>query len=190
MINEKQFIRFLGNIKSDKPSLDKISEFIKWCNKHDLEEVILRLSSEKKGGMSRNYFLDFTTRRLIIRNKHFIRKFLDTGYLAGLAPLPMVILGKDVKEKMITNAISSSSKLSKDNGEHFIEYSDIEEFIFKRGIDNTMINMFGRMIVANYMIINTKDKLYEFPLPVNKNSKYESILPWLQLVLPVKIKSM
>lgn len=189
LMNKKQFTRFLDKIKLDDMSgLDKVSEFIKWCNNNNLEEVILRLSSEKKGGISNNYFLDFTTRRIIIRNKHLLRKFLDMGYVAGLAPLPMVILEKDIKEKTITNAISFSSKLLKDI-DSFINYSDIEEFVFRKGIDNTIVNMFGKMVVANHITINTNDSSYKFTLPVNKNSKYELILPWLQLVLPIKIKS-
>ena len=50
---------------------------------------MLRLSSESRGGWGENTFLDFTTKRIIISKKEFFRKFLDLGYVAGMAPYPV-----------------------------------------------------------------------------------------------------
>lgn len=188
-MNKEQLSRFFNeyNNKLNRISnSEKISKFIEWCNRNNIEEIILRLSSENKGGISNNYLLTFTTKRIIITRKSFMRKFLDIGYVAGLAPLPRVILEKDAKDKVTSKIMDSSKLLTSEDKNYSIMYSDIENLIFKKGIGSTIVNMFGRMIVSNYIIINTKDNSFKFTLPVNKNGKYESIFPWLQ-VLPLKI---
>ena len=62
-----------------------------------IEEVILRLSSENKVGWGKNFFLDFTTSRIIVSKKNFMRKFVDMGYIAGMAPFPYMVLSKNLK---------------------------------------------------------------------------------------------
>ena len=66
---------------------EKIQLFMDWCKRKDLEELMLRLSSESRGGWGGNTFLDFTTKRIIISKKEFFRKFLDLGYVLEWLPI-------------------------------------------------------------------------------------------------------
>ena len=86
-IEFEQFLKFSKDGLSDKSNSEKIRSFIEWCKKNNMEEIILRLSSEDKGGWGKNCFLDFTTTRMIVSKKNFFRKFGDLGYIAGIAPL-------------------------------------------------------------------------------------------------------
>src|SRR5947209_4916221 len=80
----EQFLKSAEDQLSDKSDSHKIQAFIAWCKKNGIEEIILRLSSENKGGWGKNFFfLDFTTQRMIVSKKRFMRKFLDLGYIAG-----------------------------------------------------------------------------------------------------------
>jgi hypothetical protein len=91
----EQFIESSKDQLSKKSSSEKIRAFIEWCKSKDMEEIILRLSSEDKGGWRKNYFLDFTTTRMIISKKNFFRKFADLGYIAGIAPYPYTLTTKN-----------------------------------------------------------------------------------------------
>jgi len=194
-MNMQQFEKFLEekkNILKTKSDAEKLRSFIIWCKQKNIEEIILRLSSEGKGGWSNNYFLDFTTTRLIVTKKSFSRKFLDVGYIAGLAPFPAVVLSEKLRKKLDDRKqviASPDELLYGDNSNYFIWYSDIQEFVFRKGIDSTIVNMFGRMLVSNYIKIKTANQTYEYKLPVNKNGSSEQILPWLSVVLPVKIST-
>ncbi|MDQ3868344.1 MAG: hypothetical protein M3250_02155, partial [Thermoproteota archaeon] len=76
----EQFLRFSeDNRLSSKSDPEKIKDFILWCKKKNIEENILRLSSEEKGGWSRNFCLDFTTTRIIVSKKGLLKKFVDLG---------------------------------------------------------------------------------------------------------------
>ena len=88
----KESKKRLNDKKSDS---EKVRVFIDWCINNNYEEVILRISSEEKGGWARNYFLDFTTNRVIVTKKSFLTKFANLGYVAGLSPYPYLVLLKN-----------------------------------------------------------------------------------------------
>jgi hypothetical protein len=182
------FDKFLKESKkrlNDKSDSEKVRVYIDWCLKNNYEEVILRISSEEKGGWARNYLLDFTTNRIIVTKKSFFTKFVDLGYVAGLAPYPYRVLLKDSNSSNIrSRATSSPEELLK--GEGFsIWYSEIAEFVLRKGIETTVTNMFGRAIVSNFLRIKTSSgKEYHFTLPVNKNGSYEHIRFWIGVLLP------
>ena len=182
------FDKFLKESKkrlNNKSDSEKVRLFIDWCINNNYEEVILRISSEEKGGWARNYFLDFTTNRIIVTKKSFLTKFADLGYVAGLAPYPYLVLLKDSNSSNIrSQATSSPEELVKRQG-FSIWYSDIAEFVLRRGIETLVTNMFGRAIVSNFLLIKTSSgKEYNFTLPVNKNGTYEQIRFWIGVVLP------
>jgi hypothetical protein len=183
------FDKFLKESKkrlNGKSDSEKVRVFIDWCLKNNYEEVILRISSEEKGGWARNYLLDFTTSRIIVTKKSFLTKFVDLGYVAGLAPYPYLVLLKDSNssKKIHSRATSSLEELLKRQG-FSIWYSDIVEFELRKGIETLVTNMFGRAIVSNFLRIKTSNgKEYNFTLPVNKNGTYEHIRFWIGVVLP------
>lgn len=180
---------------------DKVRVLISWCKENGIEEVILRLSSEEKGGWSKNYTLDFTTERIIVSRKSFLTKFADLGFVAGLAPYPYLLTLKSTS--MDTVRIRKQAVLVPDElvrSENFsraIRYSDIQELSLRKGWETTVANMMGRAIVSNFLTITTalattaatdaKERTYKFTLPVNKNGPYESILFWLSVALPMRI---
>jgi hypothetical protein len=188
-MNSGLFEKFLKESKkrlSGKSDTEKVRTFIEWCVRNNYEEVILRISSEEKGGWARNYFLDFTTSRIIVTKKSFLTKFADLGYVAGLAPYPYLVLLKDSNssKNMKAQSISSPEELLKKQG-FYIWYSDISEFVLRKGIETQVANMFGRAIVSNFLHIKTSSgKEYNFTLPVNKNGTYEQIRYWISVVLP------
>jgi hypothetical protein len=188
-MNSGLFERFLQESKktlTGKSDSEKVRTFIDWCVKNNCEEVILRISSEEKGGWARNHFLDFTTTRIIVTKKSFLTKFADLGYVAGLAPYPYLVLLKDSKTSSTKGKSTSSSpeELLKKQG-FYIWYSDIAEFVLRKGIETLVANMFGRAIVSNFLQIKTlSGKEYDFTLPVNKNGTYEQIRYWIGVVLP------
>lgn len=194
-MNMQQFEKFLEerkNILKTKSDSEKLRAFVMWCKQKNIEEIILRLSSEGKGGWSNNYFLDFTTTRLIVTKKSLSRKFLDVGYIAGLAPFPAAMLSEKLRKKLDDSKqviASPDELLDGDSSNYFIWYSDIQEFVFRKGIKSTIVNMFGRMVVSNYIEIKTANQTYEYKLPVNKNGNFEQIFPWLSVVVPVKIST-
>jgi hypothetical protein len=171
---------------SDKSDSEKVRIFIDWCIKNNHEEVILRISSEEKGGWARNYLLDFTTTRIIVNKKSFLTKFADLGYVAGLAPYPYLILLKDLNSSNVrSKATSSPEDLLKRQQSFYIWYSDIAELVLRKGIETVVTNMFGRAIVSNFLLIKTSaGKEYKFTLPVNKNGPYEHIRFWIGVVHP------
>lgn len=182
------FDKFLKESKkrlNGKSDSDKVRIFIDWCLKNNYEEVILRISSEEKGGWARNYLLDFTTSRIIATKKSFLTKFVDLGYVAGLAPYPYLVLLKDSNSSNVhLRATTSPEELLERQG-FSIWYSDIAEFVLRKGIETMVANMFGRAIVSNFLRIKTSDgKEYNFTLPVNKNGSYEHIRFWIGVVLP------
>ena len=183
------FDKFLKESKkrlNGKSDSEKVRAFIDWCLKNNYEEIVLRISSEEKGGWARNYILDFTTNRIIVAKKSFLTKFVDVGYVAGLAPYPYLVLLKDSNSSKIrSQATSSPEQLLKRQQSFYIWYSDIAEFVLRRGIETLVTNMFGRAIVSNFLHVKTySGKEYNFTLPVNKNGTYEQIRFWIGIVLP------
>jgi hypothetical protein len=183
------FDKFLKESKkrlNGKSDSEKVRVFIDWCLKNNYEEVILRISSEEKGGWARNYILDFTTSRIIVAKKSFLTKFVDVGYVAGLAPYPYLVLLKDSNpSKIRSQATTSPEQLLKKQQSFYIWYSDIAEFVLRKGTETLVTNMFGRAIVSNFLSIKkTSGEDYNFTLPVNKNGTYEHIRFWIGVVLP------
>ena len=183
------FDKFLKESKkrlNGKSDSEKVRVFIDWCLKNNYEEVILRISSEEKGGWARNYILDFTTSRIIVTKKSFLTKFVDVGYVAGLAPYPYLVLLKDSNpSKIRSQATTSPEQLLMKQQSFYIWYSDIAEFVLRKGTETLVTNMFGRAIVSNFLSIKkTSGEDYNFTLPVNKNGTYEQIRFWMGVVLP------
>jgi len=183
------FDKFLKESKkrlNGKSDSEKVRVFIDWCLKNNYEEIVLRISSEEKGGWARNYILDFTTSRIIVTKKSFLTKFADLGYVAGLAPYPYLVLLKDSNpSKIRSQATTSPEQLLKKQQSFYIWYSDIAEFVLRKGTETLVTNMFGRAIVSNFLSIKkTSGEDYNFTLPVNKNGTYEHIRFWIGVVLP------
>lgn len=183
------FDKFLKESKkrlNDKSDSEKVRVFIDWCLKNNYEEIVLRISSEEKGGWARNYILDFTTSRIIVTKKSFLTKFVDVGFVAGLAPYPYLVLLKDSNpSKIRSQATTSPEQLLKKQQSFYIWYSDIAEFVLRKGTETLVTNMFGRAIVSNFLSIKkTSGEDYNFTLPVNKNGTYEHIRFWIGVVLP------
>jgi hypothetical protein len=183
------FDKFLKESKkrlNGKSDSEKVRVFINWCLKNNYEEIVLRISSEEKGGWARNYILDFTTSRIIVTKKSFLTKFVDVGYVAGLAPYPYLVLLKDSNpSKIRSQATTSPEQLLKKQQSFYIWYSDIAEFVLRKGTETLVTNMFGRAIVSNFLSIKkTSGEDYNFTLPVNKNGTYEHIRFWIGVVLP------
>jgi hypothetical protein len=183
------FDKFLKESKkrlNGKSDSEKVRVFIDWCLKNNYEEIVLRISSEEKGGWARNYILDFTTSRIIVTKKSFLTKFVDVGYVAGLAPYPYLVLLKDSNpSKIRSQATTSPEQLLKTQQSFYIWYSDIAEFVLRKGTETLVTNMFGRAIVSNFLSIKkSSGEDYKFTLPVNKNGTYEQIRFWMGVILP------
>jgi hypothetical protein len=185
------FLKFLHTKRSSMNDSEKLIAFIEWCKKKEMEEVIVRLSSETKGGWGNNLFLDFTTTRMIVSKKSFFRKFVDMGYIAGMAQLPYMLLSekKDLS-KIKTQSIIKPADILKDNSSNYsIWYTDIQEFVIRKGIETKVTNMLGTMIQSNFLTVKTIANMYDFKLPVNKNGNFEQIIYWLTVVLPVSVST-
>jgi hypothetical protein len=182
----EKFLADTGNKIRGKSDSEKVRIFISWCKKNDIEEVLLRLSSEEKGGWSRNYFLDFTTSRIIVTKKRIVTKFADLGFVAGLAPFPYMLTMKNPDPTKIRKQANYTPEdlIKRENFAYYIQYPEIEEFILRKGIETTVTNMFGRAIVSNFLTIKTAKQSHNFTLPVNKDGQYEQIRFWLDVVLP------
>jgi hypothetical protein len=189
----EQFLKLAEDNKlSSKSDSEKIKDFILWCKKKNFEENILRLSSEEKGGWSRNFSLDFTTTRIIVSKKNFLKKFVDMGYVAGIAPFPYMVLSKKIKPSDVMKQYRNppADLIKRDRSNYYIWYSDIHEFIIRKGIETTVTNMVGTMIMKNFLTIKTVNKTYDFTLPVNKNGKFEQMHFWLSVVLPFNVSKL
>ena len=189
----ERFLRFAGEHSlQTKSDAKKVQTFMSWCKSSGFEEVIIRLSSESKGGWGNNFLLDFTTDRIIISKKKFIRKFVDLGYIAGMAPFPYMLVSKqkpkpsDLKKCVII--INSKRNLNADRSSNlFIPYSEIQEIIIRKGVESVVTNMLGSMITTNFLTINTSSIIHEYRLPVSKNGTFEQIHYWLSAVVPARV---
>ena len=189
-MNIQEFNLFLKLTSKGRENSDiqKIKMFIDWCNKNNYEEILLRLSSEKDAGLGDNRTIDFTTKRIIITKKSFMKKFLDVGYVAGMGPFPYIILS----EKKHTSKIKDSAKLdvrkimNKSDFEYSLDYDLVDEVIASQGSSSVVRNMFGSFITKNYLTIIADKKRYEYILPAKKNGDFYRMTHWLQ-VLPVKV---
>ena len=188
-----QFLRFAEDHSlQSKSDAEKIQTFISWCKKSGFEEVIIRLSSESKGGWGNNFLLDFTTNRIIISKKKFIRKFVDVGYIAGMAPFPYMLVSNqklklsDLKKRpIIINPEHNLKGHSSSN--FFITYPEIQEIIIHKGVQTLVTNMLGSMITTNFLTIKTAGDSYDYMLPVRKNGTFEQVHYWLSVVVPANV---
>ena len=189
----ERFLIFAGDHSLEgKSDVEKIKTFISWCQRSGFEEVIIRLSSEDKGGWGNNFLLDFTTHRIIISKKKFIRKFVDLGYIAGMAPFPYMLVSKqnlklsDLKKPPIVT--DPESNLKKGSSSNFvIPYSEIQEIIIRKGVGTIVTNMLGSMITTNFLTINALSSIHDYMLPVRKNGTFEEIHYWLSAVVPARV---
>ena len=189
----EDFKLFLNSLnyakKNNKNGIDNILNFIAWCNKNNFEELLLRLNSEKQGGLGYNSIIDFTTKRIIITRKKILNRILDTGFLAGLGPFPYMILSeKSQKSKIKDSAKLHIEKILQDsNLECIFDYTDVSKIIIKKGTNSLVHNMFGSFITKYYMTIFTKNEKYEHVLPMKKNGDFDKLVYWMTTILPVPI---
>ena len=189
----ERFLRFAEDHSlQSKSDAEKIQTFISWCKRSGFDELIIRLSSESNGGWGNNFLLDFTTDRIIISKKKFIRKFVDVGYIAGMAPFPYMLVSKqklktsDLKKRLID--INSEHNLKGGRSSNFfIPYSEIQEIIIRKGLHSVVTNMLGSMITRNFLTIKTFSDSYDYILPVSKNGTFEQIRYWLSVVVPANV---
>ena len=168
---------------------DKLHLFMDWCNRKNFEELMLRLSSESRGGWGENIFLDFTTKRIIISKKKFFRKFLDLGYVAGMAPYPYIILSEKVKNSDIMKksaSIDVNSILLRPQS-FYVWYNEVERIEIRKGTETIVHNMMGSMIQTNFLTITTGEKTYDFKLPTKKDGHFDRIFFWLDSLIPVTV---
>lgn len=192
-MNKTEFEQYLKLTRKDTSSSDseKILSFIIWCNSTGIEELIIRLSAESKNWKGSGYFLDFTTSRLIVSKKSFARKLFDTGFIAGMAPLPYALLagnkGPDFKKG---TAPDPSAIVEEGRSILYFRYSEIEEIHLRRGVETTITNMLGTAINTNFIAIKIKDgNQYSYGLPVRKNGSFEKMYFWLNAITPIKVSS-
>jgi hypothetical protein len=191
---ESEFEEFVKSNKSRLKGLsdtEKIRMFIDWCNKYNIEELILRLSADGKGVFDAGYFLDFTTSGLLIRKKTWSRKLVDPGYIAGMAPLPYrLICDKlkvgDISKRTLAQA-SNIIELKSDDLTKYITYSQIKEIRLRPGVETRVTNMFGSTLRQNFISIKIADSSYGYSLPVGKNGSYDKIYFWLSEIIPVDV---
>ena len=159
----EEFLRSQGHKFDDKSDSEKIKNFVRWCNTNDCEELILRLSAQGDKILNDENFLDFTTKKIIITRKSPIRKLVDAGYIAGMAPLPYSLISNkidpaDISKKFLTKQENQADTNISDS----IVYSDIESFELRRG-KKTITNMFGSSVKETYLSIKAlKEYHYKY----------------------------
>ncbi|HKO40552.1 MAG TPA: hypothetical protein VJU85_04765, partial [Nitrososphaeraceae archaeon] len=76
----KEFLNYINyDKKSNKSEIDNVLYFIDWCNNNNYEELLLRLNSERQGGLGYNSLIDFTNKRIIVTRKKIINRIFDIG---------------------------------------------------------------------------------------------------------------
>ena len=193
-LNQSEFEQFLNFCEKDaraRSDSEKILSFIQWCNSKGIEEIIIRLSAENKSWTGCNYFLDFTSSRLIVSTKSFTRKVIDTGFIAGMAPLPYALLARNKSPDFKKGTTPDPSEIiRKARIILSLQYSEIEEMHLRRGIETTITNMLGTAINMNFLTIKTRNgEQYSYRLPVRKNGSFEKMYFWLNAIAPVNVTS-
>jgi hypothetical protein len=186
----KKFLDFLNhNKKANENIVENLLYFIEWCNDNNYEELLVRLNSEKQGGLGYNSIIDFTTRRIIITRKTIIKRIFEIGFVAGLGPFPYMILSKKKQQSKIKDSakLQIEKILHDQNLECIINYNDILKIVIKKGSNSVVRNMFGSFITKNYMTIFTKNNKYEYTLPIKKNGEFNKMSYWMKSILPVEI---
>jgi hypothetical protein len=189
-----EFNNYLKNIKNNNKitNSQKIHAFSQLCKKYNIEPVVLRLSGNIKNKIkSTNYLITFTTTRVIISKKGNLKSLFDIGYIAGLGPYLYYLVSDKIKNldeiKLKNSFIQNITFNSISINEYYVEYNDINKIVFYNGVETRISNMFGSAINDNFLKIYTKEKQYDFIIPVKKNGDYEKILYWLRMSLPISI---
>lgn len=189
-----EFNNYLKNIKYNNKitNSQKIHAFSQLCKKYNIEPVVLRLSGNIKNKIkSTNYLITFTTTRVIISKKGNLKSLFDIGYIAGLGPYLYYLVSDKIKNldeiKLKNSFIQNITFNSISINEYYVEYNDINKIVFYNGVETRISNMFGSAINDNFLKIYTKEKQYNFIIPVKKNGDYEKILYWLRMSLPISI---
>jgi hypothetical protein len=188
-----EFNNHLKSIKDNNKitNSQKIYAFNQLCKKYNIEPIILRLSGDINNKFNRTgYLITFTTTRIIISKKGNLKSLFDIGYIAGLGPYLYYLVSDKVnlediklKNSLIQNVTSNSSSIN----EHYIEYDNINKIVFYNGIETRVTNMLGSAVSDNFLKINSKQKHYNFIIPVKKNGDYEKIFYWLRMSVPISI---
>jgi len=189
-----EFNNYLKNIKYNNKitNSQKIHAFNQLCKKYNIEPVVLRLSGNIKNKLkSTSYLITFTTTRVIISKKGNLKSLFDIGYIAGLGPYLYYLVSDKIKNldeiKLKNSFIQNITFNSISINEYYVEYNDINKIVFYNGVETRISNMFGSAINDNFLKIYTKEKQYNFIIPVKKNGDYEKILYWLRMSLPISI---
>jgi hypothetical protein len=188
----QEFLMYADKRLAGRSDSEKVAAFIAWCKDRGIEEVIARLSAEDKKWWKQSLFLDFTTTRIIVSKKSYARKFLDTGFVAGMAPFTYIVLSKDLKISNIRkqSILRPDEILKSDSANYSMFYSEIRNFFLRKGVETTITNMLGTAIKSNFVTIRTiNNKVFSFRLPVSKNGSFEKIRYWLSVVMPIKIST-
>jgi hypothetical protein len=186
----KEFLNTLNyDIKNNKRDIENILYFIEWCNNNNYEELLLRLNSERQGGLGYNSIIDFTNKRIIVTRKKIINRIFDMGFVAGLGPFPYMILSqKKQQSKIKESAKLQIEKILLDpNLECTITYNDISKISMKRGSNSIVYNMFGSFITKYYLTVFTTNNKYEYVLPMKKNGDFNKMSYWMKTLLPLQI---
>jgi len=190
-----EFNNYLKNIKNNNKitNSQKIHAFSQLCKKYNIEHVVLRLSGNIKTKIkSTNYLITFTTTRVIISKKGNLKSLFDIGYIAGLGPYLYYLVSDKIKNldeiKLKNSFIQNITFNSISINEYYVEYNDINKIVFYNGVETRVTNMFGSAVSDNFLKIYTKEKQYNFIIPVKKNGDYEKILYWLRMSLPISIE--
>ena len=187
----KEFLDFLNHNKKDKEnSVVNLLDFIDWCNNNNHEELLVRLSSEKQGGLGYDSVIDFTTKRIIITRKKLMNRIFELGFVAGLGPFPYMILSKKKQQSKIKDSakLKIEKILQDENLEFTISYIDVQKIVIKRGSNSIVRNMLGSFIPKNYLTILTKtNNKYEYVLSIKKNGDFSKMFYWMKSILPVEI---
>src|SRR5919107_1296073 len=188
-----EFDNYLKNIKNNNKitNSQKIHAFNQLCKKYSIEPIVLRLSGDIKNKIKRtSYSITFTTTRVIISKKRNIKSLFDIGYIAGLGPYLYYLVSDKVnlediklKNSLIQNVTFNSNSLD----DYYIEYDNIKKIVFYNGVETRVTNMLGSAVTDNFLKIYTKEKNYNFIIPVKKNGNYEKIFYWLEMSLPLSI---
>jgi hypothetical protein len=188
----QEFLTYADKRLTRRSNSEKVTAFIAWCKDRGIEEVIVRLSSEDNKWWKQSLFLDFTTTRVIISKKSYARKFVDTGFVAGMAPFPYMVLSRDLKMSNVRkqSMLRPAEILKSDSSNYHIPHSEIKNIFFRKGVETTITNMLGTAIKSNFLTIRTtNNKVYTYRLPVSKNGSFEKIHYWLSVVLPITIST-
>lgn len=187
----KEFLDFLNHNKKDNEnSVVNLLDFIDWCNNNNHEELLVRLSSEKQGGLGYDSVIDFTTKRIIITRKKLMNRIFEFGFVAGLGPFPYMILSKKKQQSKIKDSakLKIEKILQDENLEFTISYIDVQKIVIKRGSNSIVRNMLGSFITKNYLTILTKtNNKYEYVLSIKKNGDFSKMFYWMKSILPVEI---